>query len=698
MNRLSKETSPYLLQHAHNPVDWYPWGAEALQHAKKNNKPILVSIGYAACHWCHVMERESFENEETAALMNDRFINIKIDREERPDLDAIYMEAVQMIAGNGGWPLNVFLTPDARPFYGGTYFPPVPAFNRSSWRDVLLAVSDAWQLRPQEIISQAGNLTSHIGSGGFLENLQTENDSFSQEDLDETTTNLLKLADTQWGGFSRAPKFPQTFSILFLLRHFYFFKQQEKEKATDENVDRQAALAQRALQHALLSLDKMIYGGIYDQLAGGFARYATDAEWQIPHFEKMLYDNALLIVTLSEAFQLTGKSLYRQVIEQTLQFVQSDWISPEGGFYSAYDADSEGVEGKFYTWSKAEIETIIGEKAETFCRYYQVTEEGNWEETNILWCTQSLEDFCRENNIDLLQTENDFHDARQVLLQKRAERIRPLLDDKILLSWNALMITACCKAYASLRNETYLQMAETAAVFIESRLKNETGYYHNYKEKAANPAFLDDLAFYIQALIHLQEITANQQYLLTAKACLEIVLADFSDGDSPFFFYTATGQTDVIVRKKEWYDGATPSGNSVMAGNLVYLAVVFDKPEWKQQAIKMLEQLKPAVVKYPTSFAGAATGLQNVIYGMYEISVNGAETKSLLTQILQPYWPDKIIQTQLQDDNRFPLFRGRWSATGEAAIFLCKNEVCSQPVNSVPALFVLRSGRRGNQV
>ena len=690
MNRLSKETSPYLLQHAYNPVDWYPWGAEALQTAKNENKPILVSIGYAACHWCHVMERESFEDIETAALMNKHFVNIKIDREERPDLDAIYMEAVQLIAGNGGWPLNVFLTPDAKPFYGGTYFPPVPAFNRSSWRDVLLAISDAWQHRRQELISQAENLASHIGAGDFLKNLPTGTSVFSAAELEETTANLLKLADEQWGGFGQAPKFPQTFSILFLLRHYYFHKQQTRI-ATSEAFYKQNELAQKALQHALRSLDKMIYGGLYDQLAGGFARYATDRQWQVPHFEKMLYDNALLIATLSEAFQLTGKPLYRQVIEQTLQFVQTDWVSPEGGFYSAYDADSEGVEGKFYTWPKAEIEAVAGEKTALFCRYYEVTTEGNWDETNILWCTQSLEDFCRENEVSLLQTEADFREVRQALLQKRNKRSKPLLDNKVLLSWNALMITACCKAYAALGHEAYRQLAERAAAFIESRLKDETGYYHNYKGKATNPAFLDDLAFYIEALIHLQEVTASQTYLLTAKACLETVLTGFKDADSPFFFYTAAGQADVIVRKKEWYDGATPSGNSVMAANLHYLSTVFDRPEWKQQSVQMLEQLKAAVVKYPTSFAAAATGLQMVINGMYEISLNGAEAKQLLPQILQTYWPDKIIQTQLREDNRFSLFRGRWNTNGEAAIFLCKDEACSPPVSNIPALLALRN-------
>jgi uncharacterized protein len=690
MNRLAKETSPYLLQHAHNPVDWFPWGEEALQKARAENKPILVSIGYAACHWCHVMERESFEDVATANLMNEQFINIKIDREERPDLDAIYMEAVQLISGSGGWPLNVFLTPEAKPFYGGTYFPPVQAFNRSSWTQVLQSISEAWQQQRQEILTQAENLTTHIGGTNFLTNLQPDTADFTQQQLDEITINLLKQADKQWGGFGRAPKFPQTFSITYLLRYHHFF---QLEGTGDNGGQTQQNLANDALQQALQSLDKMIWGGIYDQLAGGFARYATDAQWQIPHFEKMLYDNALLLSTLSEAYQLTGRALYRQVMEQTMQFVQTDWIAPQGGFYSSYDADSEGVEGKFYTWTKAEIAQIIGEDAPLFCQYYQVTEEGNWEETNILWCKEPLEEFCRKNGLDFTTTQNHLAEAREKLLQVRNRRIKPLLDNKVLLSWNALMITACCKVYAAVGNEAYVQMAETAAAFIEQHMKVDGAYFHNYKGQATIPAFLDDLAFYIQALIHLQETTANQQYLYTAKDCLEAVLTQFSDLESPFFFYTAAGQQDVVVRKKEWYDGATPSGNSVMAWNLAYLTIVFDRPEWKDQAMEMLKQLSPTTIKYPTSFGCAALGLQQMVYGWDEISVNGEQGLTPLRDILTHYWPNKIIQTQLKENNEFPLFRSRWTTGEEAIIFLCRDQVCGLPVTTTRALMQQRRER-----
>jgi len=388
-NRLINETSPYLLQHAHNPVDWYPWGEEALQKAKQANKPILVSIGYAACHWCHVMERESFEDEITAAFMNDHFINIKIDREERPDLDHIYMDAVQAMTGSGGWPLNVFLTPEAKPFYGGTYFPPVAAFNRMSWKDVLSAVQKAYSEKKDEIRSQAENLTEHLSASnsfGIEKPGQTKSETvFLQENLNSIAEHILQQADTQWGGFGRAPKFPQTFSIQFLLRHYHFTK--------DE----------KALKQALLSLDRMIYGGIYDQMGGGFARYSTDNEWLAPHFEKMLYDNALLIGVLSEAYQLTKSELYADTIHHCMQFIEREMLSTENGFYSALDADSEGVEGKFYTWNKTEIELLLKEDAALFCDLYGVHENGNWEHTNILWVKESFEIFAAKKGIDLAE-------------------------------------------------------------------------------------------------------------------------------------------------------------------------------------------------------------------------------------------------------------------------------------------------------
>ena len=436
-NHLIIETSPYLLQHAHNPVDWYPWGETALQKAKELNKPILVSIGYSACHWCHVMERESFENETAAKIMNEHFINIKIDREERPDLDHIYMDAVQAMSGGGGWPLNVFLTPDAKPFFGGTYFPPVKAFNRSSWTDVLQGIAEAWKERKNEIESQAENLVAYLQqSNGFGQTKNAvhipEEENKFKEQCHHIFQTIMKTADKEWGGFGNAPKFPQTFVIQYLLQYHYFTNNKE------------------ALQQALLSIDKMLQGGIYDHIGGGLARYSTDKEWLAPHFEKMLYDNALLINVMCDAYQITGDKNYENAIRKTIAFVQEELMNTEGGFYAALDADSEGEEGKYYVWQKEEIDAILGNDATIFCNYFDVTNEGNWEEKNILRILKPLDEFVKEQGIDKAQFEQKIKESLQSLFHKRNERIKPQLDDKIILSWNALILTALCKAAAAL--------------------------------------------------------------------------------------------------------------------------------------------------------------------------------------------------------------------------------------------------------
>src|SRR6185436_8831581 len=404
-NKLIDETSPYLLQHAHNPVNWFLWGNEALDLAKKENKPILVSIGYSACHWCHVMEKESFEDEETARLMNEHFVNIKIDREERPDLDHIYMDAVQAMTGSGGWPLNVFLTPDAKPFYGGTYFPPKQAFNRPSWQEVLNGVKEAFTQRRNEIDAQAENLTEHlVQANAFGISSPGENDFFTREKTKEAFENIMKNADKKWGGFGKAPKFPQSLVIQYLLRFYHITENNE------------------ALQQALLSIDKMIEGGIYDQVGGGFARSSTDTEWLVPHFEKMLYDNALLVSVLSEAFQITKNGRYREVIEETMDFVCRELLydgnsnSIGRGFYSALDADSEGEEGKYYVWSKGELEELLGENAAIFCRYHDITEKGNWEGKNILRVKNPLQKFAVENNISAEKMTRIIEEGKKELL------------------------------------------------------------------------------------------------------------------------------------------------------------------------------------------------------------------------------------------------------------------------------------------
>ncbi|AEW03075.1 hypothetical protein A4D02_03500 [Niastella koreensis] len=676
-NRLAEETSPYLLQHAHNPVDWYPWGNEALDRAKKEDKPLLVSIGYAACHWCHVMEKESFENEETASMMNAHFINVKIDREERPDLDHIYMDAVQAMTGSGGWPLNIFLTPDGRPFYGGTYFPPKAIYNRPSWHDVLTGVANAWTEKRDDIDAQATNLTGHIVQSNSFGQQAVEGDInmdalFSKEIADTMFNNIMGTADKEEGGFGSAPKFPQTFTIGYLLRYYH--------KTGNE----------QALAQACLSLDKMIRGGLYDHLGGGFARYSTDREWLVPHFEKMLYDNALLVSVLCDAWQLTQQPLYKQAVEETLAFVERELHSPEKGFYSALDADSEGVEGKFYVWSKPEIEAILQQDAAVFCAFYDVTEGGNWEHTNILNIRKPLKQFAADNNIPEARLQELLQQGREKLLQHRAGRIRPQLDDKILLGWNALMNTAYSKAYSVFGNPQYAEVAEENMKFIMNRFTRDgLEFFHTYKKEIARyPAFLDDYAYLIQALIHLQEITGKAAYLYKAKALTQQVIDQFSEEGTGYFFYTHQGQQDVIVRKKEVYDGAIPSGNAIMAFNLQYLGVVFDMSGWKERAIEMCAGLHQAVHRYPGSFGVWASMILSIAGGIAEIAIIGKDVELVRRELLQHFIPFRVLQSAPQANNDLPLLAGK-TPTPDTQIYLCKNYQCSAPVVKVSDLIRL---------
>lgn len=670
MNKLAGETSPYLLQHAHNPVEWYPWGEEALERARKEDKPILVSIGYAACHWCHVMERESFEDAATAAIMNEHFINIKIDREERPDLDHIYMDAVQAMTGAGGWPLNVFLTPDKKPFYGGTYFPPVKAYNRPSWKDVLLSLADAFASKRDDIETQADNLTQHIDQSsqfgldaGVNFNIPRE-ELFTRQQCDTICENMLRQADTTWGGFGRAPKFPQTFTIGYLLRYHHAFKHPE------------------ALQQALLSLDKMLQGGLYDQLGGGFARYSTDEKWLAPHFEKMLYDNALLTDVLCDALQLTHREVYAQTIRDTLAFITREMTSPEGGFYAALDADSEGVEGKFYTWSLAEIHHVLGEQAGPFCEFYDVTAHGNWEEQNILWIQQPLEQFAAEKGYDPAVLGAMLKGCREKLLAVRANRIRPGLDDKILLGWNAMMVHACCRAFAALGDEAYRQMAVRNMDFLLTHFRQNDGtqaFYHTWKNgQAKYPAFLDDYACLIRALIALQEITGDTRYLYQAHDITAFVNDHFGDGGH-LFYYTIDGQDDVIVRKKEVYDGAVPSGNALMAQNLWYLSVVFDNKDWGNKAVAALSGIAQTVTRYPTSFGVWASQLLQFVKGTPEIAVVGSDFRERMQEAGNWFIPYRILIGSEKNQPEIPLLQDRYREN-ETLVYLCKDYHCIKPV------------------
>ena len=675
-NELIHETSPYLLQHAHNPVHWQPWGKKALELAGEQDKPLLVSIGYSACHWCHVMEKESFENDETAAIMNEYFINVKIDREERPDIDHVYMDAVQAMTGSGGWPLNVFLTPQGKPFYGGTYFPPQKAFNRASWTDVLHSINDAWKNRRAETEQQAETLTDHLRKSNDLSQVKNvidivNNSSFfTKQDCETIVTNLLTAADASEGGFGKAPKFPQTFSINCLLQAAYLLKD-EKAKAQAE-----------------LSLQKMLNGGIYDQLAGGLCRYSTDDEWLAPHFEKMLYDNALFITVLSNAYLLTKKQVYKKGIEDTCAFIFAEMKNPEGGYYAALDADSEGEEGKFYTWQKEEVEKILGNDAALFMGYFDITAAGNWEHKNILLRKgKPLQEVADRLNIPLPEAEKIIDLSREKLLETRNGRIRPGTDDKILLGWNAMLITAFCKAYAALQNEKLKNAAIDLFEFSEKVFGlQKNGYHHTYKNgNSKYPAFADDYACLIDACIHLQEVTADDKYLRRAKALTEYMLAHFSDTESGYFFFTQNGQEDIAVRKIELYDGATPSANSLMAKNLLYLSLVFDNREWHQKAIVMISSLKNIITKYPGSFGIWAATAMNIAAGINEIAIIGRDMMPSLQEVLLSYIPNKILQAT-NKPSTMPLLREK-EVFKKTSLYLCSNFECKNPVNNAGELF-----------
>ncbi len=677
MNKLINETSPYLLQHAYNPVNWYAWKPEAFERAKAENKPILVSIGYSTCHWCHVMERESFENEETAAMMNAHFINIKVDREERPDVDQIYMEACQIISGGGGWPLNCFLTPDGRPYFAGTYYPPQEAHGRPSWRQVLHNMSNAFQNKHDIVEQQANQMMEIIKNSdknyikspiaNHLSPINTEGGAFTQDLLDNIFYSLRQRFDSVEGGFGGAPKFPGTMCIQYLLEYYFYTKNSE------------------ALAHAELSLTKMIQGGIYDQIGGGFARYATDREWLIPHFEKMLYDNALLINELCDAYKITKKDIYRETIEETLAFIEREMLHTEGGFYSAYDADSEGVEGKFYVWDKSEIEAILGEDAPLFCVFYDVTEEGNWEEKNILWRPKSYEEFADWKKLDIHFLKKKIKESSYKLFKIRDLRIKPGLDDKILLSWNAMMISAYARAYEALGNAHYLAIAVENLDFILKNFKkdNDKGLYHTYKNGIKQyDAFLEDYALLIEALTDVYSISFNQKYLYLASEYTDYVIEHFFDKEDNLFYFTSESQKDIPLRKKDLYDNATPSANSTMAKNLMRLGIIFDNEMYKTLSMNMLRSVLEVIERYPSSFAKWASVVLSAVKPPYEIAIVGKYAFEKAREVNSLFLPNKIVMASVEEDEKLPLLRGR-QEENHTYIYVCQNYTCQLPVETV---------------
>lgn len=677
-NRLQYETSPYLLQHAHNPVDWYPWGEEAFDKAKEENKPVLVSIGYAACHWCHVMEHESFEDPDVAAFMNAHFICIKVDREEHPDVDHLYMDALQAMTGVGGWPLNMFVTPDKKPFYGGTYFPPESRYGRSSWSALLAALHRAWNEQPEEIELQSEQMLQHLRQASQVAIAKADERSVDEETIDTIARNLLQQADKEYGGFGAAPKFPATGSIQFLLDYYHYNQAGHK------------ALAAEALEQAVLTLDKMIAGGIYDQIGGGFARYATDNAWLVPHFEKMLYDNALLLSVLSNAYRLTAKERYGEIIKETISFCKRELgFDSTGLFYCALDADSEGVEGKYYTWTWEEWQAVSSNAHPALATYFGIHAKGNWEETNILSEAVPEAVILEQYGLQPSAWRTILSEAKQALLKQRAQRQRPAIDDKILLSWNALMNIALTDAGIALASQEYLDHAvKHMEKLIDVFCRKDGSLMHVYKNGTARiPGKLDDYAYLVKALCHLAAATGSEEYVLRAKALLQYCNEHFLHEDRNFYYFSSIQQDDILVRKVELYDGATPAANMVMMENLWVLGNLAEEGEWLEQAEAMLFAMQQTTMRYPGSFAGWAVFLQRYRVGRKQLFIAGDDALQALREWQQYYRPEITVMAVSKPGSTLAAAQGKYKP-GTVRYYLCSHLACLAPLATLPELLL----------
>jgi len=671
-NRLAQESSPYLLQHAHNPVDWYSWGEEALQRARSEDKPIFLSIGYSACHWCHVMENESFEDEATAALMNKLFVNIKVDREERPDLDAIYMDAVQAMTGQGGWPMSVWLTPEGKPFHGGTYYPKEPRYGMPGFQQVLRAVADAYQSRREQVDGQAERLTALLKRSTVL---GAEDGDLGTDLLDEAIGQLLQSFDEEEGGFGSQPKFPQPMILDFALAY----------SSRTGDLD--------ALHLAELTLEKMALGGIYDQLGGGFHRYSVDRFWLVPHFEKMLYDNAQLLRTYLHGWQVTGRPLFRQVVEQTIDFVLREMTAPGGGFYSTQDADSEGHEGKFFVWDQAEIDSVLDpQSAAVFSDYYGVSKRGNFEGRTILSVVRSTDEVGRRFQLSAAAVEQLLQQARSVLFSRRALRIRPGRDEKILTEWNGLMIHALAECGSLLDRPDALAAACRAADFILAALSQPDGrLFRSYQGgRARFNAYLEDYAAFSRSLVALYEATFDLRWLGEAARLVQWIFAQFYD-PAGGFFQTGVDHETLIVRRKEFIDNALPSGNSLAAEVLLRLAILLDKPDYRRETERILLRMKEAMVRQPTGFGRLLGVLESHLAPSQEIAIVGpAEdpaTAALLSAARRYFLPGTVLALQEPGQEALlPLLTGRVLVDGRPTAYVCENYSCQLPLTSAEAL------------
>ncbi len=675
-NQLINETSPYLLQHAHNPVEWYPWGEDALERSRSEDKPILLSIGYSACHWCHVMERESFENESIAGLMNQNFINIKVDREERPDLDAIYMEAVQMLTGSGGWPMTVFLTPEGKPFYGGTYFPPVDRQNMPGFPRLLLAIAEAYNTNKGEIQRVTQQLTEQMGRGSQVPRGTA---ILTVDVLHRAYSTLATNFDYQNGGFGMAPKFPQPMTPEFLLRYHYH------------------GYNPRALELVELTLEKMAYGGIYDQVGGGFHRYSTDAYWLVPHFEKMLYDNALLARLYLHAFQTTGKPLYRRITEETLDYVLREMTDSGGGFYSAQDADSEGEEGKFFVWTPEEIMDVLGEEdGRVFSGYFGVTPNGNFEGKNILNVPRDPEAFAAEHELDPEQLESIVARSRTKLLEVRERRVHPLLDDKVLASWNGLMLRSFAEAGAALGRVDYLEAAVKNAEFLTTVMCPQGRLLRTYRNGEAKLlGYLEDYSCVADGLIALYEATLDLRWLENSVAMADSMIELFWDEATGGFYDTGSDHEALVIRPRDVFDNAQPCGGSVASDILLKLAVFTGNDDYAAKAAVPLRSLHEHMARSPGGTGHWLSALDFYISAVKEVAVVGpsenAATSELLDTVRRQFLPNKVLMgydpSSLESTGPaglnlggYPLLEGRGMVNGQPTAYVCQNYVCQLPV------------------
>ncbi|WP_026463127.1 thioredoxin domain-containing protein [Adhaeribacter aquaticus] len=660
-NRLLHESSPYLLQHAYNPVDWYPWGEEALQKAKLEQKPILVSIGYAACHWCHVMEHQSFEKEEIAQVMNEHFICIKVDREERPDVDQIYMDAIHAMGIQGGWPLNVFLNSEAKPFYGGTYFSP------QHWVQVLKNIAEAYQNHREELDNSAEQFAQHINLSDLHKyGLKQSESDFSEKDFQQLYHKFSLRFDTVRGGMGKAPKFPMPVNYFFLLRYYHHTNQQA------------------ALEQTILTLQEMALGGIYDQVGGGFARYSVDEDWLVPHFEKMLYDNGQLISLYAEAYSVTKNPLFKAVVYETVAFVQRELMNEEGGFYSSLDADSEGEEGKFYVFRQEELAEILGGEEPLFSRYYNITEEGNWEHgVNILHRHITDEAFAAQENLEIPVLQKLVADWKAKIMEVREKRVRPGLDGKILTSWNALMLKGLTDAFKVFGDLTFLNLALSNATFLKNKVRNGKGLFHNYKNgKASIPGFLEDYALLIQAYISLYEVTFSEHWLMEAQRLTEYTIQNFLDTDEQLFYFTDKTAEKLIARKKEIMDNVIPASNSVMGINLHFLSLLFDVPQYMELSDNMLAKVKPLLIKEPSHLANWASLYFLKLKSTAEIAIVGEEAETIRQQLGSYFYPNAVVVGTTTESD-LPLLQDREPLYEQTTIFVCYNKACQLPVHTL---------------